>query len=110
MASQLISQGYVDRPFLGIQWQAITPEIAKANGLPMDWGVYVQTVQASTAADKAGLRTGDIITQIGDYTIDDTNTFFSVLNKYRVGDTVTLKVWRDGQTIDLQATFISRPH
>ncbi len=110
VASQLISKGYVDRPFLGIQWQAITPEIAKANGLPMDWGVYVQTVQASTAADKAGLRTGDIITQIGDYKIDDTNTFFSVLNKYKVGDTITLKVWRDGQTIDLQATFISRPH
>ncbi len=110
VASQLISQGYVDRPFLGIQWQSITPEIAKANGLPMDWGVYVQTVQASTAADKAGLRTGDIITQIGDYTIDDTNTFSGVLNKYKVGDTVTLKVWRDGQTIDVQATFISRPH
>ena len=109
VASQLISKGYVDRPFLGIQWQAITPEIAKANGLPMEWGVYVQTVQASTAADKAGLHTGDIVTQIGDYAISDTNTFSTVLNKYKVGDTVTLKVWRDGQTLDLQATFVSRP-
>jgi S1-C subfamily serine protease len=106
----LISKGYVDRPFLGIQWQAITPEIAKANGLPMDWGVYIQTVQAGTAADKAGLRTGDIITQIGDYAISDVNTFSSVLNKYKVGDTVTLKVWRNGQTIDLQATLGSLPH
>ncbi len=109
IASQLISQGYFERPFLGIRWQAITPEIAKANGLPMDWGVYVQFVEANSAADKAGLQTGDIVTKIGQYDIDDTNTFFSVLNRHKVGETVDLKVWRDGQTIDLQATFMSRP-
>lgn len=109
IASQLISQGYFDRPFLGIRWQAITPEIAKANGLPMEWGVYVQLVEANSAADKAGLKTGDIITRIGQYDIDDTNTFFSVLNRHKVGETVDLKVWRNGQTLDLQATFMSRP-
>lgn len=109
IASQLISQGYFDRPFLGIRWQAITPEIAKANGLPMDWGVYVQFVEANSAADKAGLQTGDIVTKIGQYDIDDTNTFFSVLNRHKVGETVNLKVWRNGQTIDLEATFMSRP-
>lgn len=109
IASQLISKGYFDRPFLGIRWQAITPEIAKANGLPMDWGVYVQFVEAGSAADQAGLATGDIITTIGQYDINDTNTFFSVLNRHKVGETVDLKVWRNGQTIDLQATFMSRP-
>jgi 2-alkenal reductase len=109
VASQLISKGYYDRPFLGIRWQAITPEIAKANGLPMEWGVYVQFVEANSAADKAGVQTGDIITKIGQYDIDDTNTFFSVLNRHKVGETVDLKVWRDGQTLDLQATFMSRP-
>ncbi len=109
IASQLISKGYFDRPFLGIRWQAITPEIAKANGLPMDWGVYVQFVEAGSAADKAGVATGDIITKIGQYDINDTNTFFSVLNRHKVGETVDLKVWRNGQTIDLQATFMSRP-
>lgn len=109
VASQLISKGYYDRPFLGIRWQAITPEIAKANGLPMEWGVYVQFVEANSAADKAGVQTGDIITKIGQYDIDDTNTFFSVLNRHKVGETVDLKVWRNGQTLDLQATFMSRP-
>lgn len=109
VASQLISKGYFERPFLGIRWQAITPEIAKANGLPMEWGVYVQFVEADSAADKAGVKTGDIITQIGQYEINDTNTFFSVLNRHKVGETVALKVWRDGQTLELQATFMSRP-
>ena len=43
ITSQLISQGYVDRPYLGIRWQLITPEIARANNLPMEWGVYVRS-------------------------------------------------------------------
>lgn len=109
VASQLISRGYFERPFLGIRWQAITPEIARANGLPIEWGVYVQFVEADSAADKAGVKTGDIVTKIGQYEINDTNTFFSVLNRHKVGETVALKVWRDGQTLDLQATFQSRP-
>lgn len=109
IASQLISKGYYERPFLGIRWQAITPEIAKANGLPMDWGVYVQMVEAGTAADNAGLRAGDIITQIGQYEINDENTFFSVLNRFKVGESSTLKVWRDGQTLELPVTFQARP-
>lgn len=109
VASQLISKGYYDRPFLGIRWQAITPEIAQANGLPMDWGVYVQFVEADTAADQAGLKAGDIITQIGQYAIDDQNTFFGALNRYKVGDTVTLSVWRNGQTLNLTAKLQARP-
>jgi len=109
VASQLISKGYYDRPFLGIRWQAITPEIAQANGLPMDWGVYVQFVEADTAADQAGLKASDIITQIGQYAIDDQNTFFSVLNRFKVGDTVTLSVWRNGQTLNLTAKLQGRP-
>lgn len=109
IASQLISKGYYERPFLGIRWQAITPEIARANGLPMDWGVYVQMVEAGTAADNAGLRSGDIITQIGQYEINDENTFFSVLNRFKVGESSTLKVWRDGQTLELPVTFQARP-
>ena len=109
IASQLISRGYFERPLLGVRWQAITPEIARANGLPIEWGVYVQFVEANSAADQAGVQTGDIITQIGQYAIDDTNTFFGVLNRHKVGETVALKVWRDGQTLDLQATFMSQP-
>lgn len=71
--------------------------------------MYVQFVEADSAADKAGVKTGDIITRIGQYEINDTNTFFSVLNRHKVGETVALKVWRDGQALDLQATFMSRP-
>ncbi|MFN8595109.1 MAG: trypsin-like peptidase domain-containing protein [Anaerolineae bacterium] len=110
ITSQLIAKGYVDRPFLGISYQTITPEIAKANGLPMDWGIYVQRVEADTAADQAGLRAGDIITKIGNDEINGDNSFTNVLLRHKVGEETPLTVWRDGQTITLQSVLQSRPH
>ena len=110
IASQLIAKGYVDRPYLGIRWQMITPEIAKANGLPIDWGVYVQFVEAGSAADNAGLKVGDIITAIGNDKIDGNTPFFNVLNRHKVNEQTTLSVWRDGQTLTLNVTLGSQPH
>ncbi len=51
ITAQLISTGRVDRPYMGVRWQSITPEIAKANGLPMQWGAYIQRVGAGSTAD-----------------------------------------------------------
>lgn len=110
VAAQLIAKGYFDRPFLGISYQTITPEIAKANGLPMDWGIYVQRVEAGTAADQAGVKAGDILTQISGDAIDGDNSFFNVLNRHKVGEGISLTVWRDGQTLTLETTLQSRPH
>ncbi len=110
ITSQLISQGYVDRPYLGIRWQMITPEIAKANGLPLDWGIYVQQVDANTSADQAGLQHGDIITAIGSDQIDGNSAFFNLLNRHKVGETTTLTVWRNGNTQTLKVTLQSQPH
>ena len=110
ITSQLISKGYVERPDLGINWQLINPEIARVNGLPMDWGVYIQAVDAGGAADQAGLRRGDIITALGDSEINDTNSFINVLNHHTVGEATTLKVWRSGKTLTLNVTLQSAAH
>ena len=80
------------------------------NGLPMDWGVYVQAVGAGSAADQAGLKRGDIITAIGDSEISDTNSFINVLNHHAVGEATTLKVWRSGKTLTLNVTLQSTSH
>ena len=107
ITSQLIAKGYVERPALGINWQLINPEIARVNGLPMDWGVYVQAVDAGSTADQAGLQRGDIVTAIGDNEISDTDSFINVLNRHTVGETTTLKVWRSGKTLTLNVTLQS---
>ncbi len=110
ITSQLIAKGYVERPSLGINWQLINPEIARVNGLPMDWGVYVQAVDSGSAADQAGLKRGDIITAIGDNEMNDTNSFINVLNHHTVGEATTLKVWRSGKTLTLNVTLQSTSH
>ena len=111
ITSQLIAQGYVDRPYMGIRWQLITPEIARANGLPMDWGVVCASgrSQNSTAA-QAGVQRGDIITKIGDEALSDESGFANLLNHHKVGENVAIEVWRDGQTLTLNAVLQAQPH
>ena len=110
ITSQLISKGYVERPYLGVRWQLISPEIAQSNNLPMEWGVYVQAVVASATADQAGVQRGDIITKIGTEAISDVNGFANLLNHHKVGDNVSIEVWRNGQTLTLNAILQAQPH
>jgi 2-alkenal reductase len=109
ITSQLISKGYVERPYLGVRWQLISPEIAQANGLPMSWGVFVQAVVTASTADRAGVRSGDIITRIGDEALSDDSGFLNLLNHHQIGENVAIEVWRDGQTLTLNAILQARP-
>jgi len=101
VVEQILQKGYVARPYLGIQYQVITPRIAGANGLPMEWGVYVQSVERGSPAERAGLRQGDIITDIGQDKISADLTYTNALLHHRAGERVTLKVWRSGKTLTL---------
>ncbi len=103
--SQLMAKGYVERPYLGVRWQLVTPDIAKANDLPMSWGAYIQMVEAGSTAEKAGVQPGDIITQIGNEALSDTSAFSNLLNHHKVGENVSITVWRNGQTLTLNATL-----
>jgi len=66
VAEQIMQKGYFSRPYMGIRWQSITPNIAAAYNLPVQWGVYVTEVTTGSPASKADLQPGDIITRIGD--------------------------------------------
>ncbi len=105
ISAQLIQKGYVERPYLGIRYQMITPEIAGANGLPMEWGVYVQGVEAGSPADQGGLRRGDIITAIGNDVISAEMSYINALNHHQVGEQVTITYWRNGRTLTTQVTL-----
>jgi S1-C subfamily serine protease len=109
ITSQLISNGKVDRPYLGVRWQLVTPDIARANNLPMQWGAYIQQVAAGATADLAGVQAGDIITKIGTEALSDSNAFLNLLNHHKVGDNVTIEVWRNGQTLTLNAVLQAQP-
>jgi 2-alkenal reductase len=109
ITSQLIAKGYVERPYLGVRWQLISPEIARLNNLPMEWGAYVETIVANSTAQQAGLQPGDIITKIGAEALSDESGFLNLLNHHQAGENVAIEVWRDGQTLTLNAILQARP-
>jgi 2-alkenal reductase len=109
LARQIIQNGYVDRPFLGIEYLMVTPEVAGANGLPMEWGVYVRGIQAGSPAAQGGLKPGDIILAIGNDQISADVSFINALNRHRVGEQVTLTYWRDGTVNKAAVTLQSSP-
>ncbi|HET6845406.1 MAG TPA: trypsin-like peptidase domain-containing protein, partial [Anaerolineales bacterium] len=73
VAAQIIAKGYFAHPFLGIAYQPITPAIASAYNLAVQWGVYISRVQPGSPASDAGLQRGDIITSVGGTALDETH-------------------------------------
>ncbi len=105
VAQQIIQKGYFSHPYLGIGYQPITPDIAAAYSLPAQWGVYVTQVAANSPASQVGLQRGDIITKVGDVTLDDSHSYLNTLYTYKPGETVTLTVVRGNQTMTFSVTL-----
>ncbi len=68
-------------------------------------GVHVDGVSAGKAAEKAGVKTGDVLVQLGDHKFTDVQTYMEALNKFSKGDATKLKLLRDGKEITLDVTF-----
>ena len=105
IAERIVSQGYFARPYLGVSYQSINPAIARRYDLPAQWGAYVTDVDSRGPAAQAGLQRGDIITSIGDQSIDEGNSYINVLFEYQPGDQVTIKALRNGQEMSFDVTL-----
>ena len=110
VAQQIIQQGYFARPYMGISFQPINPDIAARYNLPAKWGAYITTVEPGSPAAQAGLQQNDIITKLGDISIDETHSYVNSLFKYKPGDTIPLTVTRDGKAVQLQITLGEAKH
>jgi serine protease Do len=106
VATQIIETGYFSRPYLGATVQSITPDIAAVYRLPVEYGAYITGVQSNSPASQAGLRVGDIITKVGDTTIDETHSYFNLLFLYSPGDQVNLEFVRSGRQKQVQVTLV----
>ena len=90
----------------GAAVRSVTPELARERGLPAPWGVEVGPVRPDTPAAAAGIRTGDVITAVGAYTLaGGADQFRTAVAARRPGDTMTLTVRRDGDDVVLPVTF-----
>jgi 2-alkenal reductase len=105
VVEQLIQKGYFSRPYLGINLQPITPDISRMYDLPVEWGVYITSVEPTSPAGLSGIQQGDILTKIGEIPLDDENTFVNALFAHSPGETVVLDVLRQGDVINIEVTF-----
>jgi 2-alkenal reductase len=94
VAQQLIAGGSISRPYIGISYQEITPELATQLNLSVEQGVYVADVAAGSPADRAGIEANSIITEIDGQELgsDSGTTIVQALSKHKVGDSVKLTV------------------
>ncbi len=105
ISEQIIRTGKFSRPYLGINWADVTPRMARNYRLPVEYGVYLMQVQSGSPADQAGMREGDIITRIGDYTISADSSFYNCLFKYSPNDVVEIEINRNGTAMTLSVTL-----
>ena len=104
IANDLMKNGTVtDRAQLGITLQTIPDSAAQYYNMPD--GAYVNSVNSGSCAEKAGLKAGDIITAIDDTTVSSGDALRSALRGYSAGESATLTVSRNGETLTLTVTF-----
>ena len=89
--------GEFERPFLGVSYRIISEKAALLNEVPQ--GAYVETVVEESGAAKAGIKVGDIVTEIDGNKLagQDSGELINIINKKKIGDTVEVKIWRDGK-------------
>lgn len=104
VADELIGDGTVDTPFLGVLGQTVTSDFAEEEGLPVDEGAYVVEITAGTEAEKAGLQPGDVIVAVDDDKVRSMDDLILEVRQRSVGDSVTITLWRDGEetTLDMK--------
>ncbi len=100
----IIKDGYVTgRPIIGLGGQTVTEAISKANGIPI--GVYVRTVTEFGAAERAGIRVGDVIIECEGQKVTTIDEINEIRDQHKAGDTITMKLNRNGKKIDVEVTL-----
>ena len=114
---QAVEGEALSRPWLGIWYTALTPVEQDQRGLLLGYGALIEppeglsgnAVFGGSPADEAGLRVGDIITHVDGTKVDGDNPLDGILTQYRPGETVSLRVLRGDEVLDLTLVLGTRP-
>jgi Do/DeqQ family serine protease len=99
--------GKIQKGFLGIRYKEIDDQFAKDNDLPSVKGVYVQEVVEGGAAEKAGMKKGDVILQMQGMPVDSKSELQEIISQHNPGDKLSLTIYRDGKEMDLSLTLLN---
>ena len=106
---QLQAHGKVERGWLGVQIQDVTPEIAKSLGLPKAEGALVADVTSGGPAANAGLKQGDVILSYEGHDIAKLRDLPLAVAETPVGEKAPVKLWRDGHEQTVDTTIAAMP-
>ena len=110
MIQDIMTNGYItNKPYLGITGGSMTEQMAAQYRFDITSGVFVYSVEEGSAADKAGLKMGDVITKVDDHDIKTMEDLTAVKKQYSAGDTSVLTVYREKQTITVELTWDAVP-
>jgi S1-C subfamily serine protease len=108
-ADQLIEEGFVRHPLLGIAGIDVSPEVAEDFGLEASRGAVVDSVQEGTGAEEAGVRPGDIIVAVDGEPLATMSELVAEVRGRAPGEVLTLTIMRDGEELELDVTLGERP-
>jgi S1-C subfamily serine protease len=109
VADQLINGGKVTHPFIGLVGASITPLLAQQKKLPVQQGALVESTMNGLGAEKAGIKPGDIVTEVDGKPITSMTDLVAQVRKHAVGTFTTLTVLRNGKVLTLKAQVSDRP-
>jgi len=106
---EVMKYGKIRRPFLGVRYFILNKEISHVNKLPVDYGALIvrenlgeSAIIKDSAADKAGLKEYDIVLEINGEKISEENPLADILQKYKIGEEISLKILREKKEINLK--------
>ena len=110
VSEAIITDGRVERPYLGITFLPLSPTTAATLEIDVDYGALVEEIQPGPAAD-AGLQVDDVITEIDGDEVNEDSTLTDLLFEYEPGDTIEMTVYRSAtdETLTLDVTLGTRP-
>ena len=107
ITSQLIQYSKVKRPYIGISGVDLVEKTAKVYNLVV--GVYVKSIEDFSAAEKAGVKVGDVIVEADGKKITSMNELNEIKNSHKIGDELKIKVNRNNKTEELTLTLGEQP-
>ncbi len=105
VVGQLQAGGSVKRGMLGVNIGPVTRDLAEAFSLPKAQGALVSGVNKGSAADKAGIKEGDVVLKFNDRVVEDSRDLPRYVTSARPGAASKVQVWRDGKLMDLSVTL-----
>ena len=95
--------------WVGLDVQRISPPLAEKYGWDRDYGVIVSGVEAGSPAEKAGIRRGDLIADVGGSAVRDDEDFGARMRSYPARTSITLSLWREGKQMPLSFATVEFP-